>query len=364
MNTQGSGKTRLVLEALCVRWGLYFVCQKTDYGSSDLHLSVTQRLFHNIYFQTLLPEASDEEYAIRRDINHAIATRQASLVMLARLLMLKWFLACSNMSESISDEKAKYLRKRWLLLQLFPNLLDRSGYGDVFNDLVCLLDSADYPQLLSHLMHHKMAATTQITGDQLVRVLVQLKRSNLNLDANVTSLLEEIAVTLAGSFGSTQSRLVIAVDEAQYGVKRLLGAFESGRSDTKTGQRPVLHQIAQAWDLDVPHEIKPQFIFSGEDLGLKYLPATENPTIFQPKEIEVVFNTGAFESKEDMRSYMSMFVPEDLMETRPWRELLRRCSYWLRGRYVTAFLGLNFMQWSTDSMEIDIVSLQRLFRCC
>jgi hypothetical protein len=83
INTPGSGNTKLLLELLCVSWGMYFVCMPFELGSNDLHMAMTTKLesLHG-YFHRVLPTGQEGTVSSQTllKINRYAARWQFSLV--------------------------------------------------------------------------------------------------------------------------------------------------------------------------------------------------------------------------------------------------------------------------------------------
>ncbi|KAI8051233.1 hypothetical protein BDF22DRAFT_94824 [Syncephalis plumigaleata] len=105
----GCGKTRSVIEVLCLQWGFYFNAVKDDFGSRDL-----SELADYIGKRTL--ENSE--------IANTIAARNITrLLFLSRLIILEHCLGVPNCHETFSSAN-------WALLQVCPNT-----FRDVFMEL-------------------------------------------------------------------------------------------------------------------------------------------------------------------------------------------------------------------------------------
>lgn len=120
-NVSGSGKTRLLFEALCQEWGFYFVCGRSasssPYGSSDLEYAI--RNIRQGPFEQLLPEPTPRSRTgLTQDAtNRRIVRLNTARIVLARLQVFRVFYNAIGSAEHVIDA-----RKKWLLLQLRPDI--------------------------------------------------------------------------------------------------------------------------------------------------------------------------------------------------------------------------------------------------
>ncbi|KAF9178381.1 hypothetical protein BGZ51_007824 [Haplosporangium sp. Z 767] len=147
----GCGKTRAVLELLSQHWGFYFNASSDDWGSSDM--STLQSDVQNYMVKTQTPNTVD------REANNAIAKKMTYLVILSRLLILKYCLNVPGSSETFTSA-------RWTLLQVCSHVLFKDIFGLLFGD-VCKLrhyDIGDLMDLVRKVFEETKARLVQHVG--------------------------------------------------------------------------------------------------------------------------------------------------------------------------------------------------------
>ncbi|KAF9133873.1 hypothetical protein BG015_003496, partial [Linnemannia schmuckeri] len=110
----GCGKTRSMIEMLCLQWGFYFNAAKSDLGSSDLS-----------QLSDYIDKKTVEELGPEK--NTAFARNMTLVLFLSRLLILKYCLQVPNCRQTFSSAS-------WAILQVCPHMFE-----DVFMDLFKLL---------------------------------------------------------------------------------------------------------------------------------------------------------------------------------------------------------------------------------
>ncbi|KAF9280639.1 hypothetical protein BGZ74_002557, partial [Mortierella antarctica] len=110
----GCGKTRSVIELLCLQWGFYFNAAKKDLGSNDL-----SQLAESLDIKTM------EEQGPRQ--NTAFARNMTLVLFLSRLLVLKYCLQVPDCRQTFSSAS-------WAVLQVCPHM-----FKDVFSELFSIL---------------------------------------------------------------------------------------------------------------------------------------------------------------------------------------------------------------------------------
>ncbi|KAL1756935.1 hypothetical protein FB107DRAFT_210343 [Schizophyllum commune] len=126
MNASDTGKTRLMLEGLCQRWGMYVSgnMSSPDMGSADICVGLTLARLHG----QSDAEAVDGIPTSNCQVVHEVFER----VLLARLTVFELFL------KGLPNVHDRACRKRWLLLQVAPY---RTIRRDIFEDLSTNLDT-------------------------------------------------------------------------------------------------------------------------------------------------------------------------------------------------------------------------------
>ncbi|EJD42079.1 hypothetical protein AURDEDRAFT_168872 [Auricularia subglabra TFB-10046 SS5] len=141
----GAGKTRLIFETLCHRWGLYFTCSSNSisspYGSDDIRMAIYHLAALEI--NQMLHPLNPRSRILRRKLHENQTKTRAMMaaVLRSRLLVFHLFykhaLAC-NLPPDVA-------RKKWLVLQLRPQYV--FGRTDVFASLIYDVDNCSYETL-------------------------------------------------------------------------------------------------------------------------------------------------------------------------------------------------------------------------
>ncbi|KAI1290548.1 hypothetical protein EDD11_009178, partial [Mortierella claussenii] len=187
----GCGKTRSVLEMLCLQWGLYFNASKNNLGSDDL---------------SLLAESIDGKVLQEQGVNTntLFARNRTILLFLSWLLIFNYCLQYQGCRETFSSAS-------WALLQACPNI-----FRDVFSELFRTLNI----KLKAHaLSESDLLPIVREEFESVQQSLLAFKYSNFSPD--------------------TKLRLV--VDEAQILSDRGSTSFRS--SSTPTDLRPMLSPV-------------------------------------------------------------------------------------------------------------------------
>ncbi|KIK65222.1 hypothetical protein GYMLUDRAFT_220497 [Collybiopsis luxurians FD-317 M1] len=353
VNTSGSGKTRMVLEHLCTRWGLYFTClEDSRIGSQDVACAI-KRIANNTSFSLFLPSAPSLEVSARdmrdetreqvllkriRDFqataeaesfrlalqrNELIADCELLVVFLARLQVLQRF---SATLQRMRDDTERLVRKRnWLHLQLHPDLLfsqDESG-NDIFIQLSDLINAV-------------------LSQEGLDRSLDWKKEVLQNLSRRIIS---DIKATLGISLASQEDpkTLFLAFDECQYAAKEMPFVF---RSQTWTEIRPFLRYLAIGFTAVFRGSELPQcsFIFTGTGLSRNIIDEALSLIVVKHGMVNDITQTGSFDEKAAQFEYLKKFFPFTDQE---WKRsdlkcLTDRIFFWLRGwhRFTAEFISV------------------------
>ncbi|KAG0287865.1 hypothetical protein BGZ98_004454, partial [Dissophora globulifera] len=186
----GCGKTRSMIEVLCLQWGFYFNASKNDLGSDDLY--------------RLADFVNDKTSENTVSANTLFAKNMTLLLFLSRLLILNYCLRVPGCRQTFSSA-------RWALLQICPNM-----FKDVFLGLFRKL----YDQMKERTILGSVLAS--IVRDEFV------------------SVREKLADHDYPNF-SSESKLRLVVDEAQILSDKSPTSFES--SSTQSNLRPMLSPI-------------------------------------------------------------------------------------------------------------------------
>ncbi|KAG0314046.1 hypothetical protein BG000_005676, partial [Podila horticola] len=187
----GCGKTRSMIEMLCLQWGFYFNASKNDLGSDDLSL-----------LAELIDKKTLEEQGPR--LNTVFARNATLVLFLSRLLVLKYCLQVPNCRQTFSSAS-------WTVLQVCPQM-----FQDVFSMLFRIL----FEKL--HERAHSELVLIGVVRDEFL------------------SVRESLAARGYTNF-STNTKLRLVVDEAQILSDRGSTSFVS--SSTQGDLRPMLSPI-------------------------------------------------------------------------------------------------------------------------
>jgi hypothetical protein len=143
INTSGSGKTWLLLEGLCRRWGFYFVAKpdRAGKGSGDLWQIMGELDdARDCKRAKTSKEADSKAKATIEHIREAAEYRLAQL-LLARFLLLN--LLVQEARKTLGGLQEKEHRRLWVLLQAQPNRIFGANFKvDIFTALARLLQHA------------------------------------------------------------------------------------------------------------------------------------------------------------------------------------------------------------------------------
>ncbi|KAJ7458032.1 hypothetical protein B0H11DRAFT_1738165 [Mycena galericulata] len=305
VNTSGSGKTRLMLEGLCLRWGFYFasVVDSNGLGSSDIYNAIVSIVPNSPGFLKELPsrQAGGEltAHMLALSQNRVIAGKRFAEILLARIIILQLFIevvqACTNVTEP---------KKLWLLIQLFPMKLGFAG-GDFFVGL-------------TNILFNSPMDWTQEQGLQRFETINEFF-----------------------SPPGTTVPFFIVLDEAQYAARSHFSAF---RSDADlSASRPILREIVRAWVMDLFNTLRFWLVISGTGIDRDVIIKVLASGVSKPDahRLCVLNNVGAFTNYAEHFAFMERYIPPRIFGTPSGKALTERMSYWLHGRYrfTTAFLS-------------------------
>ncbi|KAJ7163097.1 hypothetical protein C8R46DRAFT_334629 [Mycena filopes] len=291
VNASGTGKTRLLYEGLCVNWGLYssYHANPLKIGSVDVQNAVRSLSGRaGFRFPDLShPDADNQMRNNARFASHAFAT-----LLLARLLIFHVFLEVAAASPSGITHEHK---KRWLLFQLCPKVLDRL---DPFHILAGILN----------------------TCDALI----------------VPQTIAEVYRKIQKLLGNTGPHLFIILDEVQAAAKDLRGAFMDNK--------PLLPIIMREWSSHITDGCS--FIFSGDHIPQAIFSGNHIPRSILDDTDSVGGDyiwcsaTGSFGEPTAQERYVTKLLPPALATSPSGRWLIARIWRWLRGRhgYTAAFI--------------------------
>ncbi|KDQ07716.1 hypothetical protein BOTBODRAFT_192264 [Botryobasidium botryosum FD-172 SS1] len=274
VNTSGSGKTRILLEGLCLEWGFYFTSdfQRDSLGSCDLNRGITE-------FSSRQSPGFEQAFID----NRAVADRRFRQILTARFLIFRLFL---KVAENMLPGLSHVLKRRWLYLQLKPEALNGK---DVFDTLSGILHNACDGYLRS---------LDDLSGSLLLR-----------------------------SIGA--KKLTVVVDEAQFAAAQLSDAF---LLDDDVGLRPALRRIVSVWETQAMPDTS--IIVSGTSPSIRAVVKTWGSSFLKiPEPYRTCCDTGFFDKPGCQEKYIRRYVPASYLSTPSGIALLRRAWHWLRGRH-------------------------------
>ncbi|KAG8809682.1 hypothetical protein FRC17_003292 [Serendipita sp. 399] len=269
-NTPGSGKTRVLLEALCQTFGFYLVAKRSldKIGSKDMEQavsSVVARLKLN------LPDGLRSKAPQRIGFTH----RRFVMLYYARMVVFCRFL---EILKEEGLEPSEYKRE-WLLFQLQPHLF---------------CDGTDLFEWLAQ----------ELRGVPFSAIRNELRNE------------ETIVFELIGTHP------ICVLDEAQ----ELLKDCDSFRSEKDPQTSCLLLRAVMHAFLDAPKHV----ILSGTGISVLQLKESiSSLTEGLSPAIPVITDIGSFRP-EVQQFYLESYLPEDMLND---SELLSRITYWLQGRY-------------------------------
>ncbi|KAF5378624.1 hypothetical protein D9757_009561 [Collybiopsis confluens] len=291
VNTSGSGKTKLLFEGLCQRWGFYFTFARdgSRLGPNDLAHIPTNLNWTSKWTQ-YLPPPSDPQYPTLLQANLQMVHNAFGGALLARLLVFKLFLeACSK--EGFCQDH----RQRWLEAQLLPR--DLSNRGDPFNMLQLDVRNA------------------QIDGSVI--------------DEAIAQMLEEIQEIWDMPLGEF---LYIALDEANVPSREYMRAFAD-----EHGEYPLLKAVIRSWQRRLGH-LPVRFVVAGTVIPQQHFQSASG----EWDDWRWSSDTDSFHDPESQRRYIAQFLPPEFEASEDCQVLMQRMWHWLRGRhrYTASFLTL------------------------
>ncbi|PVF96380.1 hypothetical protein CPB86DRAFT_874942 [Serendipita vermifera] len=286
-NTSGSGKTRLLLEGLCRKWGFYFVAARGPdaIGSQDLQAMVESMPDSLGWIRDIFTTSDCEKVASANNSNQTIAFNRISRVLIARWKIFNVFIdvAKSCHGGRLPDE----IKYDWLLFQALPPVLTiATKEMDVFLAFIdtCLFN----------------------VGDGVLEVLDK--------------------ATVRDVPGSDQFFYVL--DEVQVAGRIHKVCFSD--ADGKL-RRPVLRPIIRKMTQNSPFPV----IVSGTGFSLEHFKdvLTSGVGKHSSQTWTVQHTTGDFTLQEVQSSYISRYLPSSFLNSLSGTLLGDRMFKWLRGRH-------------------------------
>ncbi|KAL1727180.1 hypothetical protein EV714DRAFT_217843 [Schizophyllum commune] len=329
INTSGAGKTRLLLEALCHHWGLYFVASRkgdrssSALGSHDMNNAIDDHIPEGLSCDGLDPDVAPlpEPVQVSQSLeaNRRIASRHLSDVLLARLLIFQRFLSslkehADMLPENCNKDQLAACRQRckkaWLLVQLFPSYIDVKN-SDAFAHLVGKLQ--------------------RLSTKRVVALLTGCLGTTRSLLVDLTS--------------GNMEKCFLVLDEAQYAAGKWPDAF---RCSKDMHARPVFREIIACWGNQILRDPRGEdFKVVSAGTAVDWKVAQESFSSALLKEdttLDVLHGMGTFHDRDYMEykeRYLRRYLPLGYTDSPEGIRLLRRINVWLRGRprILTGYLG-------------------------
>ncbi|KAK7048019.1 hypothetical protein R3P38DRAFT_1848912 [Favolaschia claudopus] len=286
LNTSGSGKTRTVLEGLCLFWGLYLTCEVDvdRRGSKDLQRTM-DRIGSDPCFQKY-PPSSGQTFMD----NSGIAGRRFRELLFSRLCIMVHF--CELAAKVSGPRLGQHFKKLWVYLQIQPSCL---GYpnSDIFESLTQEIRGA--PSFdVSELIAAKMDRLKVLLGQEL-----------------------------------DERPLICVIDEAQVAAKCFEQAFRTSNPND-VARRPVLRELLAVFSDTAAAELSVNI--TGTALDQESVMRIASSRVFKKKPKSIT-HFGAFNEAQEQINYMKQFLPLQIANQKTFQVLFERVSYWLKGRY-------------------------------
>lgn len=189
-------------------------------------------------------------------------------------------------SDTIPHLSPTEYRKRWLLLQLQPEMVHAES---IFDHLSTLLSGASMTYV--NTQTHKL-----------------LGRIREYFDSDTAP-------------ESPQTPIFCAFDEAEH----------AGTFDQNGERQPILREIIHAWaKTDV------FMVVAGTRISQDLVEKVMASGVVQRSGYRLCWDTGAFDTAKAQRQYLEKYLPQSFMRTECGKRLLERTWYWLHGRWVRA----------------------------
>ncbi|KAI4521440.1 hypothetical protein K525DRAFT_201242, partial [Schizophyllum commune Loenen D] len=322
INTCGSGKTRLSLEALHQHFGIYLTAEQDGLGLGSADLYVLVELLLADLQSNVLDLPQEQQDAAFTDNSSKVGARFTALLLSRAYVMRDFLKLAARLSHSGKLEQGH--KRAWLMLQLFP----------VFD--VPLPDDASDEQ--SGILQSDIFAT-------LMRRIIDMGVKQVQLNEILQQILQEIVSLVKRRFCDDQ--IVIVLDESQVLLTKHAASFKA--ANPKTGRtRPVLREIV-ANLLKCTASWPTTFALLGLGTGISAQSIEDALVTIAGKlgKYETHTDIGAFDTRTALEAYVRRYVPESVLISRNGRIFLARCWEWLRGRH--RFLA----QFLTELIRVD-----------
>ncbi|KAF9981364.1 hypothetical protein BGZ75_007369 [Mortierella antarctica] len=139
----GCGKTRSMIEMLCLQWGFYFNASKSDLGSGDL-----SQLAGFIDTKTIEEQGPEK--------NTAFARNMTLVLFLSRLLVLKYCL-------QVPDCRSTFSSASWAVLQICPHMFKKDVFSELYSKFYDRLEGLTiFESTLRPIVRQELLSVRQI----------------------------------------------------------------------------------------------------------------------------------------------------------------------------------------------------------
>lgn len=242
---------------------------------------------------TELVDRTASDFTSLRETNGRIVKMYLEEILLARLLVLQYFL---DALPSDADLTGMYYKRIWLTLQLVPTLLEPSKSGTTLND-----EHTDIFIGLANILS---------------------RCSPIDRHRRIDEAFTNVARRL-----SHQGQLHCVIDEAHSAALSFEKAFHTYHYSTT-----LLSQIVIALQGSA---LRTSFIFVVTGIGLSirvFADTTGRGGLVQWLNVQTVEDADGFDDADSQQTYLAKYLPPSLVENPAGRELIRRARYWLSGR--------------------------------
>ncbi|KAF8872043.1 hypothetical protein CPB85DRAFT_1445217 [Mucidula mucida] len=327
VNCSGSGKTRLCLESLCLKYGLYFTCAtpelasdgdddlgglRPQIGSRDLS-SVADTLINDKSFTQNLRDASVQDPIAAGKLNSKIAAPYFVRVLVTRLIIFLEYLGCLS-KDQLHSMNAK---RAWMYLQAQPFLDD------------------DIPDVFASFARHVVPQHYDKTVDPVSVICKQIVGAGTLGDAFLSSASIRHEVT------ELQTRPIL---------REIVWSFAT--IDIKVADQNDFHEEIQHHS--APRNYEPHVIITGSGLS-REVASTAYVGVGTPKVMETVTDTGAFAIQEKQQRYLRKYFPSAWLDHEDGEILQYRAWIWLRGRFTASFIEYTLRNWQHAALHGNVL---------
>jgi hypothetical protein len=289
-NTSGSGKTRLLFEGLCRRWGFYFVVAqgKDGIGATDLENAIASMKDSKDWVDNIFQYDDRIKVGIANESNEGIANRNISKVFSARWIVFDTFIRVAKKLNggTLPDN----IRRDWLLFQILP--IGQEIFLDAVSSLVGVRPGLF--ETLSKIFSFKV---------------------------------------LGSDFNPDIDSFFYVIDDAQVARDIYTEAFSDPGGMIKCPVlRPIiLHAVASSETTAGIIKV----ILSGTGFSLRSIKTIMEANVGGDSSIwDFEHATGDFSDQDTQLAYISRYLPPPFLLSDSGTHLQTRIYKWLCGRYV------------------------------